>query len=99
MTTTGPWLKIGAHPVFTPPYTPRVNGKVERFNRTLLQEWAYSPGATSSPRRRDLLGGWLHAYNYHRAHPALGGRPPIDRVNNLCGNYSERGGVWSRVRL
>ncbi len=84
--------EIGAHPVFTPPYTPRVNGKVERFNRTLLEEWAYSPGATSSQRRRDLLGEWLHAYNYHRAHTALGGRPPIDRVNNLCGNYSSRGG-------
>ena len=83
---------IGARSVFTPPYTPRVNGKVERFNRTLLEEWAYQPQATSNARRRQLLQEWLHLYNYHRAHTALGGRPPVDRVNNLCGNYSERGG-------
>src|ERR1700730_19459331 len=82
---------LGARAVFTPPYTPRVNGKVERFNRTLLEEWAYSPGITSNAHRRQLLQDWLHLYNYHRTHTALGGHPPIDRVNNLCGNYNAWG--------
>jgi transposase InsO family protein len=71
-----------------PPRRPQVNGKVERFNRTLLEEWAYQQLFTLNQDRRDALRPWLHDYNHHRAHTALGGRSPIDRVNNLAGHYS-----------
>ena len=82
--------EIGARAVFIPPYTPRINGKVERCNRTLLEEWAFVHPYTSNQQRHQLLEGWLHMYNYHRAHTAVGG-PPIDRVNKVCGNYTKRG--------
>src|SRR3989441_2600125 len=87
--------EIGARRVFIPPYSPQINGKVERFNRTLLEEWAYSQPFTSNQQRHRLLEAWLHRYNYHRTHTALGGRSPIERVNNLCGNYSLRGRAGS----
>jgi transposase InsO family protein len=80
--------ELGSRQLRTPPYTPRVNGKVERFNRTLLEEWAYRRLYTSNRERTAALADWLHCYNYHRAHTALGGLPPIARVNNLSGRYS-----------
>lgn len=72
----------------TPPYTPQLNGKVERFHRTLLEEWAYARSYSGNAERVGLLSAWLHSYNFHRAHTALGGRPPVTRLNDLCGNYS-----------
>jgi transposase InsO family protein len=72
----------------TRPYRPQTNGKVERFNRTLLNEWAYVQVYTSNQQRTAALQDWLHLYNHHRAHTALGGRPPISRVNNGPGSYS-----------
>ena len=72
----------------TRPYRPQTNGKVERFNRTLLQEWAYRRLYRSNATRDRALQPWVHRYNMHRAHTALGGRPPISRVNNLPGYYS-----------
>ncbi len=64
----------------TRPYTPRTNGKAERFIKTMLREWAYAaPYATSAQRTRALTG-FLHRYNWHRQHDALGGLPPISRV-------------------
>ena len=80
--------QLGARHLLTPPYTPRVNGKVERFNRTLLDEWAYGRAYRSNQERSRLLAAWLHRYNYHRGHTALGGLPPIARVNNLRGKYN-----------
>lgn len=80
--------ELGARQVFTPFYRPQVNGKVERFNRTLLNEWAYVRPYTGNQERLKLLSDWLHSYNFHRGHTAIGGRPPIERVNNLCGNYN-----------
>ena len=71
-----------------PFHRPQVNGKVERFNRTLLEEWAYVQPYASNQERVDLLQPWLHRYNFHRAHTAIGGVSPIDRVNNLCGKYT-----------
>jgi len=64
----------------TRPYTPRTNGKAERFIRTMLREWAYGPAFPSSAHRTAALARWLHHYNWHRRHSALGGHPPISRV-------------------
>ena len=69
----------------TRPYRPQTNGKVERFNRTLLEGWAYAKAYRSESARRAALPAWLHIYNHHRPHSALGGRPPISRVTNLPG--------------
>jgi transposase InsO family protein len=68
---------------WTRPYRPQTNGKVERFNRTLLEEWAYRRPYRSQTARTRALPAWVHRYNHHRAHTALGGHPPINRVNNL----------------
>jgi len=73
---------------FTRPYRPQTNGKVERFNRTLLEEWAYVRVYRSEAARTEALGRWLHEYNHHRGHTALGGLPPITRVTNLMAQYS-----------
>jgi transposase InsO family protein len=81
-------VELGAAQRFTRPYRPQTNGKVERFNRTLLAEWAYQRPYASNPERTAALDAWLHLYNHHRAHTALGGHPPISRVNNPPGSYS-----------
>ena len=60
---------------------PQTNGKVERFNRTLLDEWAYARVYTSNSQRHRALDRWLHLYNHHRGHTALNGQPPIARTN------------------
>jgi transposase InsO family protein len=65
-----------------------VNGKVERFNRTLLEEWAYVRLYRSNGARLQALARWVSFYNSIRPHTALGGRPPMARVNNVGGNYS-----------
>jgi len=79
---------LGSQQIFIPPYRPQVNGKVERFNRTLLDEWAYVRLYQGNHERASLLPEWLHLYNFHRGHTALGGLPPAARLNNVCGNYS-----------
>ena len=70
----------------TRPYRPQTNGKVERFNRTLLLEWAYARPYRSETERQHALPAWLHIYNHHRPHTALGGKPPASRVTNLPGH-------------
>ncbi|GAA1606919.1 IS481-like element ISMsm9 family transposase [Streptomyces globosus] len=72
----------------TRPYRPQTNGKVERLNRTLLDEWAYARSYQSEQERRDAFPGWLHTYNHHRGHTALAGKPPASRVPNLTGQYT-----------
>lgn len=71
----------------TRPYRPATNGKVERFNRTLLAEWAYARPWSSDGQRTRALARWLHTYNHHRHHTAIGG-PPVSRVGNVPGHYS-----------
>ncbi|MFF0290047.1 IS481 family transposase [Streptomyces sp. NPDC005262] len=79
---------LGATGKLTRAYRPQTNGKVERFNRTLIEEWAYVRAYTSNDERTAALDDFLHSYNYHRCHTALGGQPPISRVNNVAGQYS-----------
>ena len=69
----------------TRPYRPQTNGKVERFNRTTLEEWAYARPYSSETERTALFNDWLHTYNHHRGHTALGGKSPADLVPNLRG--------------
>lgn len=69
------------------PRRPQTNGKVERLNRTLLEEFAYAQTFTSSRQRRLRLARWLHVYNHHRVHTAIG-TVPANRVNNLCEDYT-----------
>ncbi|MGW5049496.1 IS481 family transposase, partial [Streptomyces griseoluteus] len=78
---------LGATGKLTRAYRPQTNGKVERFNRTLLDEWAYLRPYTSNTERTAALADFLHTYNHHRCHTALGGHPPITRVNNPAGQY------------
>ncbi|MGW1171019.1 integrase core domain-containing protein, partial [Streptomyces sp. NPDC002550] len=79
---------LGAAGKLTRIYRPQTNGKVERFNRTLLDEWAYLRPCASNDERTEALSDFLHTYNHHRCHTALGGHPPISRVNNASGQYT-----------
>ena len=79
--------EAGARHWKIPPYSPQINGKVERFNRTFLDEWAYVQPWPDNQTRTAALDDWLHLYNHHRHHTAIGG-PPISRVNDLPGHYS-----------
>src|SRR2546426_12454098 len=73
-------LRLGIRPLFTRPYTPRTNGKAERFIKTALHEWAYARRFPHSRERRLELAAWLHHYNWHWRHTSLGGHAPITRV-------------------
>jgi len=66
----------------TRPYRPQTNGKIERFHRTLADGWAYARFYSSESERRDALPRWLHFYNHHRHHSAIGA-PPVSRLNSL----------------
>jgi len=74
--------------LWTRPYRPQTNGKVERFNRTLAAEWAYAATYTSDEARQATYQAWIHHYNHHRPHTGIGGLVPADRVHNLTENYS-----------
>jgi len=75
----------GARHILTPPYTPRWNGKAERFIQTLQREWAYAHRWQSSTERLRSLSSFLRYYNRRRPHSSLGDRPPISRVHNVRG--------------
>ncbi|MEZ5176613.1 MAG: integrase core domain-containing protein [Acidimicrobiia bacterium] len=77
--------QAGARHLTTRPYRPQTNGKAERFNQTLLNEWAYDQPFTSNQQRIDSLPNWLHDYNWHRLHTEIG-TAPANRlpVNNFC---------------
>ena len=78
----------GARHIVTPPYTPRWNGKVERFIRTLKTEWAHAHVWPNSSDRSRALRSFLRYYNRRRPHSSIGDRPPITRVHNLRGQDS-----------
>ena len=79
---------LGVKPKFTRPRRPQTNGKIERFHRTLADGWAYSRHYRSESARRAALPAWLHFYNQHRPHTAIGKAAPITRLNNAPGHYS-----------
>jgi len=72
----------------TRPFRPQTNGKVERFNRTLSDEWAYAKPYRSEAEREAAYTDWLHHYNHHRPHTGIGGTVPSARVHNLPGKYT-----------
>jgi len=72
--------RLGLRHIFTRPYTPKTNGKAERFIQTSLREWAYARAYNSSHERTAELLHWLHRYNWHRPHGSLGSKPPISRL-------------------
>jgi transposase InsO family protein len=72
----------------TRPYRPQTNGKIERFHRTMANEWAFARHYPNELTRRSALPAWLHAYNHHRQHSAIGKVPPITRLTNVPGQYS-----------
>ena len=78
----------GVRHILTPPYTPRWNGKVERFHQTMEREWAKGLRYRNSTARNRALPHWLRHYNERRPHSALGGQPPISRALNLPGQDS-----------
>ena len=78
---------LGLRHIFTKPYTPRTNGKAERFIQSSLREWAYARAYETSDQRENELPHWLHHYNWHRPHAGIKGKQPISRagldMNNL----------------
>jgi transposase InsO family protein len=72
----------------TRPYRPQTNGKIERFHRTMGNEWAFARHYPNELTRRSALPAWLHTYNHHRQHSAIGKASPITRLTNLPGQYS-----------
>jgi transposase InsO family protein len=78
---------LGLKHVRTRPYTPKTNGKAERFIQSSIREWAYASSFDTSAHRADQLPRWLHRYNWHRPHSSLGLLPPVSRLrlseNNL----------------
>jgi transposase InsO family protein len=79
---------LGIRQIFTRPYTPKTNGKAERFIQTLLREWAYGLAHPSSRSRNADLPRWLDWFNQSRPHSALNGLTPLTRVNNLMRTHS-----------
>jgi len=72
--------RLGLRQIFTKPYTPKTNGKAERFIQTALREWAYARAYHSSDQRSVDLSNWLHRYNWHRPHGSLKANTPISRL-------------------
>jgi transposase InsO family protein len=79
---------LGITPKHTRPYRPQTNGKIERFHRTMANGWAFKRFYSSESARRKALPAWLHEYNHHRHHTAIGKVPPISRLTNLAGQYN-----------
>jgi len=77
--------RLGLRHIRTRPYTPRTNGKAERFIQTALREWAYAKAYDTSRQRAAELPYWMHRYNWHRPHASIGSVPPISTLG-LTGN-------------
>ena len=77
--------RLGLRHIRTKPYTPKTNGKAERFIQTSLREWAYAQAYRNSRQRKAELPSWLHRYNWHRPHAGIDDKVPISRLG-LPGN-------------
>jgi len=93
----GGWRKVGRSAGGRNARADKSNGELDKYYRpvrgyhflhTLADEWAYARLYTSDRERCDEFPRWLHTYNYHRGHTALGGQPPATRVPNLSGQYN-----------
>jgi transposase InsO family protein len=80
--------ELGITPRKTRRYRPQTNGKIERFHRTLADGWAFKRFYNSETARRAALPAWLHEYNHHRPHTAIGKATPITRLTNLPDQYT-----------
>ena len=77
---------LGLKHIRTKPYTPKTNGKAERFIQTALREWAYAVAYHTSDQRRAQLPVWLHRYNWHRPHGGINFKTPISRLGQTGDN-------------
>ena len=77
---------LGLRHIRTRPYTPKTNGKAERFIQTSLREWAYARAYPTSEHRKDALEPWLHNYNWHRPHGSIQSKPPVSRLDHPMNN-------------
>jgi transposase InsO family protein len=80
--------ELGITPKRTRPYRPQTNGKIERFHRTLADGWAFKTFYPSEADRLAALPAWVHQYNHHRPHSAIGKVAPITRLDNLAGHHN-----------
>jgi transposase InsO family protein len=82
--------QLGLRHLRTRPYTPKTNGKAERFIQSALREWAYGFVYRSSAQRSEMLNDWVHHYNWHRPHSSLGAKPPMSRITLTPTNLLSR---------
>ena len=92
--------RLGLKHIRTKPYTPKTNGKAERFIQTCLREWAYAQAYHHSGQRTGELSYWLHRYNWHRPHAGIGAKTPISRLglseDNLLRLHTRAGAALRR---
>ncbi len=79
--------ELGVTPKYTRRFRPQTNGKIERFHRTLADGLAFKRLYTSERQSRAAMPAWIHDYNHHRPHTAIGKATPISRLTNLAGQY------------
>ena len=85
MTSASRLAELGVKHIRTRPYTPRTNGKAERFIQTSLREWAYAHPYQTSAERGQAMQTLDRQLQHTRPHSALGGKPPAARLNNVVG--------------
>jgi transposase InsO family protein len=99
--TSTPWLlarcelsraackRLSLRQIFTRPYTPKTNGKAERFIQTALREWAYAHAYQNSDQRTAELSDWLHRYNWHRPHGSMKAQHAHQSPRSIAGQPVE----------
>ena len=88
MTRTQAALGLQVGPLQAGTLSPQTNGKIERSHRTLAEGWAFKKFYNSESARLAALPAWVHQYNHHRPHSAIGKRSPITRLDNLAGHHN-----------
>ena len=90
--------RLGLKHIFTRPYTPRTNGKAERFIQTALREWLYGKPYPSSAQRSTDMPAWLHWYNHHRPHAGIHAQTPASRLNKAQFAFAKRSGTPGPIK-